>query len=349
VTLDPQTLPERLAAFLRRVHNARAVRVDNLRLLTGGASRQTWAFDAVIERDGGGSDTHALVLRADPRKGPNVMGREVEYRLLEAADDAGVPVPRMHALGDDSLGVPFFLMERVEGETIARRILRDEQYAAARETMAPQLGEILAAVHRIDWHALDGLARPDEGTSPALSELERFEATYRAITPDPHPALELAFRWLRERAPVSGEPVLVHGDYRMGNLIVGPEGIRAVLDWELAHVGDPVEDLGWACVRSWRFGNDDRPVAGVGDRETFWRAYEAAGGRRVDPAAARWWEAFGNLRWGIICITQAKTYLDGHAAGAPPGAQLELATIGRRVAETEWELLEIMEGDDLAG
>jgi len=336
--VTPEELSERLASFLRRVHDARSVRIEGLRLLTGGASRQTWSFDAVIEDADGAARLLPLVLRRDPRPATGSMSRELEYRLLEAAYDAGVPVPKMHALGDDSLDAPF-VMERVEGETIARKILRDDEYAGARKVLAAQLGEILARVHRIDLAALglEGLPVPPPDRSPGHAELERYEQVYRAITPEPHPAFELAFRWLRQRAPSATRRTLVHGDYRIGNVIVGPEGVRAVLDWELAHVGDPHEDLGWVCVRSWRFGNDDLPVGGVGTREAFRRAYESAGGGAVDPDAVRWWEAFGNLRWGVICIGQAKAYLDGHSSS------VELAAIGRRIAETEWELLRLME------
>ena len=129
----------------------------------------------------------------------------------------------------------------------------------------------------------------------------------------------------------------MHGDYRIGNIIFGPEGVRAVLDWELAHIGDPMEDLGWICVRSWRFGNDEKPVGGIGSREEFFSAYEAAGGSPVEAERVRFWEAFGNLRWGISCIFQAKTYLDGLSPS------VEFASIGRRIAETEWELLSLME------
>jgi aminoglycoside phosphotransferase (APT) family kinase protein len=336
--MTPEEVSERLTAFLKRHHGARSVAIENLRLLTGGASRQTWSFDAKMEHADGRRETLHLVSRADPRKGPNVMSRETEYRVLMAAAAAGVPVPRVHAMGDDSMGVPFFLMERVEGETIARRILRDEEYAAARAGMAKQLGEILAAIHRItaDTPGLELLPAPEAGLSPAETEVMRFEQTFRAIAPEPHPAFELAFRWLKRNLPPVTEPTLVHGDYRMGNLIVGPEGIRTVLDWELAHIGDPLEDMGFLCVRSWRFGNDDRPVAGVGQREEFFAAYEAAGGRKVDPAAVHWWEVFGNLRWGVICIMQANAYLAGLSKS------VELASIGRRTAETEWELLDLM-------
>lgn len=338
--MDPQQLSDRLADFLRRRHSARSVTIENLRLLTGGASRQTWSFDAVIEDADGGTRALPLVLRSDPRRGSDLMARDTEYRLLEAAAEEDVPVPNVHLMGDDSLGVPFFLMERIEGETIPRRLLRDEIYADARKVMTPQLGAALARIHRVPVgkHGLDVLPAPPPGASPAHHELDRHERIYRAITPDPHPTFELAFRWLRQRAPESAQRTLVHGDFRIGNVIFGPEGARAILDWELAHVGDPMEDLGWICVRSWRFGNDDLPVGGIGTREELFRAYEDAGGCRVDAERVRFWEAFGNLRWGISCIVQAHAYLQGLSPSA------ELASIGRRIAETEWELLNLMEG-----
>jgi aminoglycoside phosphotransferase (APT) family kinase protein len=337
---DPGELSRKLAAFLQR-HHGQPVTIENLRLLTGGASRQTWSFDANV-----GSETYALVLRGEARKGATGMVGDVEYRLLEAAREAGVPVPKMHTLGDDSLGMPFFLMQRVEGETIARRLLRDDRYARARDVMTAQLAAALAAIHRIpvDAPGLDSLSTPLAGKTPAESELTKFEQTYRAITPDPHPAFELAFRWLSLNLPAAAELRLIHGDFRIGNVIFGPDGLRAVLDWELAQVGDPLEDLAWLCVRAWRFGNDDKPVGGIGQREDLWSSYEAAGGEPVDPASARWWEIFGNLRWGIMTIMQARGFLDESIrSNLSPGAQLELAAIGRRTAETEWEILNLIE------
>ena len=342
--MTPDELRDRLAAFLQRSHNARSVHIDALRLLTGGASRQTWSFDATIE-DADGSRTLPLVLRSNHRTGAAPVQGELEYRLLKAAHDAGVAVPRVDLFGDDSLDRPFFLMERVDGETIPRRLLRDDAYAQARASMTAQLGATLARIHRIDVarHGLEALPAPPPDASPAASEVDRYEQVYRAVTPEPHPAFELAFRWLRERLPAAKRRTLVHGDYRIGNVIFGPEGARSILDWELAHVGDPMEDLGWFCVRSWRFGNDGKPAGGLGSREELWRAYEDAGGDPVDADRARFWEAFGNLRWGVICITQAKAYLD-RAAGMGAGELLEHGSIGRRIAETEWELLDLMGG-----
>ena len=337
MSLTSDELKAKLEAFLGRTRDARSVQITNLRRLTGGASKQTWAFDAQID-DADGQRKVPLVMRADPRR-LQPQNDDLEYLLLKAAAATGVPVPTVYARGDASLGMPFFLMEHVEGETIPRRLLRDDEYAEARDALPRQLGEILAKIHSvpIELHGLDILPAPAEGQSPAEHEIERYEQVFRAVTPEPHPVFELAFRWLRQQAPDSDARVLVHGDYRMGNIMCGPKGARAILDWELAHVGDPMEDIGWLCVRSWRFGNDDQPVGGLGQREDFCAAYQAAGGATVDVAAIRFWEAFGNLRWGVSCIVQAKTYIDGHSSS------VELASIGRRIAETEWELLNIME------
>lgn len=292
--------------------------VRNLRRLSGGASRETWSFD---------SSGEGFVLRR-ARPGAALGGVDEEV-LLRAAAAAGVPVPAVRSSLPDG-----YVMERIEGETIPRRILREEAYAAALPRMAAQCGEILARIHAIDPATLPPLPRPDPGAHPARVELERLRAVIDRHD-EPHPTFELAFRRLGEHVPPARDPALVHGDFRHGNFIVGPEGIRAVLDWELAHVGDPHEDLGWLCVKSWRFGRNASPVGGFGEREALYRAYEAAGGK-LDRDAVAWWEVFGTLRWGVICVVQAFTHLDGHVRS------VELATIGRRVCETEWDLLELI-------
>lgn len=341
-SLPPEQLASLLAAFLTRSFQppVRQVHVANLRLLTGEASRQTWSFDAVVGRADGQAVMLPLVLRSDPQEGPQgLMDRSLEYRVIEAASAEGVLVPKPYFLGDESLGVPFFIMERIEGETIPRRLFREEEYSQARQVLERQLGARLARIHRVPIakYALEGLPAPQAGHSPAEEEINRFEEMYHTMAREAHPAFELAFRWLRQHLPPQQERVLVHGDYRMGNIIFGPEGMRAILDWELAHVGDPMEDLGWMCVRSWRFGNDHLPVGGVGKREEFWRAYEEAGGYPVDPAGVHFWEIFGNLRWGVICLNMTQPFLDGQ------NPSVELAAIGRRTAETEWELLHLVE------
>ncbi|MBI3247781.1 MAG: phosphotransferase family protein [Deltaproteobacteria bacterium] len=335
-----------LADFLTRAfrdapqEKVRRVSVEALRLLTGGASRQTWSFDAVLEQMDGQAVNLPLILRCDPPGGPQaVMDRSLEFRVIAAAHQEKVLVPKPYFLGDESLGVPFFIMERIEGETIPRRLFRDPAYAPAREIMTEQMGARLARIHSVSIkkHHLEDLPGPQHGRSPAEEEINRYEEMYRTMAREPHPAFELAFRWLRQHLPAQQERTLVHGDYRMGNLMFGPEGLRSILDWELAHIGDPLEDLGWMCVRSWRFGNDALPVGGVGARETFWQAYEEAGGYPVDRARAHFWEIFGNLRWGVICLNMTQPFLDGLSTS------VELAAIGRRTSETEWELLHLME------
>lgn len=298
--------------------------VANLRRLSGGASRETWSFD--LRRDGA-DDAEPLILRRDPPGAAKAgMGREAT--LFRAASRAGVPVPRLVDASDDPsiLGSAFLVMERLEGETIPRKILRDPEYAKARPLLAAQCGEILARLHSIPLEEVPGLEGEDQVTQ------------YRAVLDglgQPHPTFELAFRWLERNRPPSTRTTVVHGDFRNGNLIIGPEGVRAVLDWELAHAGDPMEDLGWLCVKSWRFGVAP-PVGGFGSYDDLVGAYEAAGGGPVDREALQWWEVLGNLKWGIMCILQTTT----HTSGAI--RSVELAAIGRRVCEVEWDLLETL-------
>jgi len=274
------------------------------------------------------------VLRRDPGAHTGWTERATEFRLLEAAAAAGVPVPRVRVLlgADDDLGHGF-VMDRVEGETIARRILRDDTYANARPLMAAQCGEIAARIH-----ATDATTVPELPVQGAAFQIAQYRENLDGFG-EPHPTFELGLRWLADRVPSEpSKPTLVHGDFRNGNLIVGPEGVRAVLDWELAHLGDPVEDLGWLCVKSWRFGVADKLVGGFGDVPQLLKAYESAGGRHIDEDTLRFWVAFGTLKWGVICIAQAFTHLTGVVRS------VELATLGRRVAEMEWDLLNILDG-----
>ncbi len=287
--------------------------VDGLRRLSGGASRETWSFTA---------DGRRLILRRDP-PGSTKGGMLMEAALLRAAADGGVPVPEVVAAGDD-----WIVMEHVDGQTIARKILRDDEYAAARPRLARQCGGILAALHRI---------RLDVTPLDEPEPLDTWRETLDTLG-QPHPAFELAFRWLAENRPASTRRAVVHGDFRNGNFIVGPDGVRAILDWELAHIGDPIEDLGWLCVNAWRFGVRNKPVGGFGEYDELVTAYEGAGGGTVDRDALLWWETLGTLKWGIMCIVQATA----HTSGAI--RSVELAAIGRRVCENEWDLMQMLPG-----
>jgi aminoglycoside phosphotransferase (APT) family kinase protein len=298
--------------------------------LSGGASQETWSFDIVHPAGNIG----AILRRAPIGYGAaptRAAGLDAEARLMQLAYDAGVPSPRvLHVLQpQDELGAGF-VMARVEGETIARKILRDEKFARARPNLARQLGEIAAGIHGLAVSKLPELRR-----MTAAKEIAEFERDYRSFD-WPRPVFELALRWLADHDPgPSDEVTLVHGDFRHGNLIIGTDGVRAVLDWELAHTGDPMEDLGWVCVNSWRFGEIDKPVGGFGTREELFAGYEAAG-RRVDANRVTFWEVMGTLRWGVMCCGMMQRFR------LSPDHSMERAMIGRRASETEIDLLRLL-------
>lgn len=293
--------------------------VAELERLTGGASRATWRCSV---------DGDPYVVQ---RQRPDTVERDmhVEAAVVAAAARAGVPVPRLVGCVTDPTGTTSLVTRHVAGETIARRILRDDRFADARSELTRQLGSAIARVHTIDPADVPGLELTDALGScrDRLDELGQ-----------PHPAFELAIRWLDDhRPPRTGRSTVVHGDFRLGNVVVDDRGLAAVLDWELVHLGDPVEDLGWLCSPAWRFGSR-LPVAGVGERDELLAAYAAASGVEVDRSTLLWWEALAMVRWGVICIGQA----DAHRSGA--ARSHELAAIGRRVCESELDLFVALDG-----
>jgi aminoglycoside phosphotransferase (APT) family kinase protein len=322
-------LAEGLAAAVGRGLRG-ATGVAELRRLSGGASQETWSFDATSA-----GARLPLVLRRRPAGTTDsavgmALPLETEAELLRLAAGAAVPVPGVRFVLEpgDGLGSGY-VMERLAGETIARRILRDEAFADVRPRLARHCGEILARIHSVPRASL-----PELPVADAEGQLARYRAAFDAFD-HPHPVFELAFRWIGEHLPPQVELSLVHGDFRNGNLLVGADGVRGVLDWEIAHVGDPMEDLGWLCVNSWRFGAE-LPVGGFGTREELFAGYEAAGGRAVDPARVRFWEIAGTLRWGIICMMMYGAFARGS------DASVERAAIGRRSSEAEIDLLELL-------
>ena len=306
-------LPGALAALLG------ANSVSDVSRLSGGASRDTFRFVA---------DGRPLILQR--QRAGDVRDMANEALVLRAARAGGVPVAELVAASSDPalLGGAFTVLAAVEGETIARKVLRDEQYADARVLLPAQLGAALAQLHSVDTAGLQSL--------PTIDQVRQYREGLDQLG-QPHPTFELVFRWLEANRPSAGPLALVHGDFRLGNVIVGADGLRAVLDWELAHLGDPMEDLGWLCVKAWRFGSS-LPVAGVGEYQQLFDAYEAAGGGCVDPDVVRWWEVLGTLKWGIMCILQA----NAHVAGLTRSH--ELAAIGRRVCENEHDLFLALDG-----
>ncbi|HJV88447.1 MAG TPA: phosphotransferase family protein [Noviherbaspirillum sp.] len=321
-------LASRLRAIIGRLVPG-AGDLAELRALPGGASQETWAFDAVTP----GGRVPLILRRAPPGsvKPAEAVGLEIEAPLLEQLFLAGAPVPRVAGVlrPQDGIGEGY-VMERIQGEANSRRILREPRYANARSRLAWQCGEALARVHRI---------RREELPSLPLVHAHDAVAYYRErhdLVGTPRPVFELAFQWLRNHLPDRAtSTVLVHGDFRNGNIMIDEHGLRAVLDWEIAHLGDPMEDLGWMCVNSWRYGRE-LPVGGFGTREQLFAGYEAGGGQ-VDPARVRFWEVMGTLKWGVICESMAVSYQSGDVR------TVERAAVGRRASEAEIDLLCLMQ------
>lgn len=330
---DPvEILHERLQA-LAPVLALGGERVTGLRRLTGGASLETWAFD--IEGDG---RLRPLILRRRGGDGEaevfeTSLPLPIEAQLLMAAETAGTPVAGLvrDCGPDDGLGEAY-VVERVAGETLGRRIAADPAFAPARGKLGLQCGQALARIHGID---LTGL--PPLETQDARAVLDRYAGIYRKSS-SARPVMEAALKWMEARLPASITPCLVHGDFRNGNLMVDQQtGLTAVLDWELAHLGDPAEDLGWLCVNSWRFGVTDRVVGGFADLETLLDAYEAAGGERPSIERVRFWQAVGTFKWAVVTMMMYRTFATGASRS------VERAVIGRRLSECEVDLLALME------
>ena len=289
-------------------------------LLAGGASKEAWAVDAGGERllvrraAGGVIHKHTLSL-AD------------EFEVLRAAHEAGVKVPRPYGYIADLGGREAFVMERLEGETIGRRIVRRDELAAARRVLPVQMAEELAKIHAVPLSRVPFLRETRvEGMVEELDEVG-----------EPHPAIELGLWWLRENRPPARDSVVAHGDFRIGNLVVGDHGLVGVLDWEFAHVDDPVRDLAFSLVRAWRFGMPEKRLGGIGDVEPYLALYNELTGLDVRPEELDYWELAGNVAWAIGCLTQAQRHLTGQ------DRSVELAILGRLGVEVEYEICRLLE------
>jgi aminoglycoside phosphotransferase (APT) family kinase protein len=287
--------------------------------LPGGASRESW--DVRVRAAGG--DERRLILLRDAAGRALDKDVAVEAAAMTAARTAGVPVAEIYDYGAGALGQAYLLMERLDGQTIPRRLLRDEAYAAVRPGLARRLGEVLARIHQVNPASIPDLPRVDA--------LGQVTGLYQAFA-EPRPALEIGLRWLAGHRPAPAADTLVHGDFRTGNLMVGEDGLHGVLDWELAHRGDPRQDLGWLCTKAWRFGSAN-PVGGFGTRADLMAGYAAGGGTPPDEETQRWWELYGTVRWALLCRRQAERYLSGDERS------IELAVLGRRVCEQEYDIL----------
>lgn len=317
--LTREDIGERLGAALGGA-------VAELSLLTGGASMETWAFEAggeplILRRRNTAMGTH-------PGQKPPLA---LEAEVIGACEAHGVPVPGVVHVCTDEEGLgEAYVMRRVAGETLGKRIATDPAFASARAVLARQCGAALARIHATP--PLPALARVD-----VRDTLANYEATWRE-SGAVRPTIEAAFRWLERRMPDETALTLVHGDFRNGNIMVAPDtGLAAVLDWELVHVGDPAEDLGWICTNSWRFGRPHLRVGGFGEVSDLLAGYEEAGGAPITPERVDFWTMVGSLKWGVMTTMMYARWKSDPSVGP------ERAVIGRRLSETEADIVAIME------
>ena len=293
--------------------------VERAVLLAGGASKEAWAVD---------SDGRELLIRraAGGVIHQGTLTLEHEFEVLQAAYEAGVKVPEPIAYLGEVEGREAFVMERIKGETIGRRIVKQPPPG-----LDLQLAEELAKIHAIPPARLPFLETGDQ--------VARFYDELDSVG-EPHPAIELGLHWVKERLAASSghrELVVVHGDWRIGNIAVDENGIVAVLDWEFSHLADPVEDLAWPLVRAWRFGADDKHLGGIGDLDRYLDRYTELTGTEVTREELLVWEVFGNVKWATGCLTQSRRHFNGQERS------VELAVLGRLAAEMEYELLDLIE------
>ena len=324
----------RLEDFIARAAGALSAAITEFHRLPGGAIQENWLLDADLT---GGAFAGRLeaVLRTDaPSTIDTSLSRAEEFALLRAALAAGVTVPEPLWLcrEPEILGKEFFVMRRIAGVAAPHRLVRDERVREAGEALVGELARELARIHTIK-PGTDGLAfLPLPEPSPAPYWVARYRAELDRLA-GPHPVLEWGLRWLERHAPAESDLVLCHHDYRTGNYLVEGDRLTAILDWEFAGWSDYHEDIAWFCAKCWRFGANDREAGGIGSRDKFIWAYEQASARPVDPDAVAYWEVMAHVRWAIVALHQCAR----HRSGEEPS--LDMALIGRRLAELEYEIL----------
>ena len=302
-------------------------KVSNLEPLTGGASKEIWKFEVSNAK----KSTRMILRRGSGIEGPLAIKTADEARIQKEVIKVGAPVPKILAVSknEEELG-DSYIMHFVEGESIARKILRDKEYKKALPILAYQCGEAIAKIHNVDINNFSFLPK-----KPAEDQLEDLYSTYQSFE-QPSPVFEYAYLWLKEQDFGNFQESLVHGDFRLGNIIVNANGLQSIIDWELAHIGNPLQDLGWVCGNSWRFGKNDKVVGGFGELEDLLEGYNSVSKLKVNKEMVRCWQVFGTFRWGVICLIQAYAHLNGTINS------IEKAAIGRRVSETEIDIVDLL-------
>jgi aminoglycoside phosphotransferase (APT) family kinase protein len=314
-----------MSDFQEFLENSLQQKIKQLIPLTGGASADISRI-VLANKD-------ELIVRRTLSQEKSVMAipKILEAKIQKVVKKNGAPVPDI--IFEFSEGEEIgegYVMEAIPGETIPRKILRDDKFSTAREKLPFEIGKSLAKIHQTqleDLKALDQVTFSDS--------LEKLFQVYLSFN-QPQPVFDLAFKWLEAQELIDYGEVLVHGDFRFGNFIISEENLESIIDWELAHIGNPMEDLGWLCVRSWRFGNVEKRVGGLGDIKDLIAGYESNSDIKIDESQLDIWQLYGSLRWGVICMMQTFAHLSGMVNS------VEKAAIGRRVSETEFDLMNMI-------
>ena len=296
-----------------------------LRRLTGGATMESWRFVAGDEQ---------YVLRRAPSLAmmkDRPFGHPTEVAVIRAARTSGVIAPEVIVELEEGDGIGSgFVMRALPGTPDPRDILA----STSPGQLVRQAADNLARIHSLEVTDL-----PDEiPTLDYRQGVENLREQFEEAGGD-RPIIALGLRWLMDNIPDPVEPVLNHGDFRLGNLLAEDSQLTGVLDWELAHFGDWHEDLAFGCMPVWRFGAYDRPALGLGSLEEYFAAYEAAGGKALDPKRFRFWTIYRTVWWALGCLRNAQLWRSGD------DRMLERVVISRRTSEQELDLLLLLEED----
>ena len=301
--------------------------IVNLEPLTGGASKEIWKFEV----NANGKSDRYILRRGSGVEGPLAIKTSDEAKIQKTVRKLGAQVPEIVAVSslDEELG-DAYIMKFVYGESIARKILRDEEYKNTLPKLAFECGQSIAKIHQADINEFPFL--PSKTVFEQINDLYQTYVSFN----QPSPVFEYTHLWLKKQNFGEINDALVHGDFRLGNIIVDKDGLKSVIDWELAHIGNPLQDLGWICGNSWRFGNTNKVVGGFGDLADLLKGYNSVSNYHVDEDMVKAWQVFGTFRWGVICLIQASAHLTGSINS------VEKAAIGRRVSETEIDIVDLL-------
>ncbi len=311
-------MEDKIRDYLKfRMPKAENISITKLEKVVGGSSRENISFEAEWTEEGR-KIARSLIIRRDPVASLLETDREMEFRVLQSLESAPVPVPKMYWLEPDEkwLERPFVVAEKMPGSSIppmSRMRLFAPEDPELRAKIAKQWVEILAQIHTLDWKGLglSFLGVPEPGTDAARREIDKWEQVIEKHKLEPQPILTEALLWLKNNKPEVERITLVHADFKQDNLLFENEKITAFLDWEMTHLGDPMEDLGWSCMEWWR--QDTPLICGLMEKEEFFRYYENLSKIKVDERKVLFYQVLGCVKMTAIILTGVRSFSDGRS------------------------------------